>query len=71
MLSEFVTTVVSAGCTVTIKPCDHLNPGCGIQFVVEGIGFKVIGIDSFPKKEASVEDAFRDAVEKLWRGEGS
>lgn len=66
MLSKFLTTVVSSGCTVTVKPCDHLNPECGVEFIIEGPGFKVVGTDSFPEKEASVEDAYRDAVKKFW-----
>jgi len=66
MLAKFLRTVVSSGFTVTIKPCDHLNPKCGFEFIVEGFGHRVVGTDSFPEKEASIADAYKDAIAKFW-----
>jgi hypothetical protein len=71
MLAKFLSTVVSSGFTVTVKPCDPLNPGCGIEFIIEGPGLRIVGIDSFPGKTASVEDAFNDAKKKFWKSRRS
>ena len=66
MYKSFIDTVVESGFTVTIKPRDHLNPKCGFEFIVEGFGYRVVGTDSFPEKEASIADAYKDAVIKFW-----